>query len=285
MPPPASGDPAAGDRRLGPLRLLHLHVTVDGPEEAVDPLRPLVAALGAPAPVPAQADRAGYRLRPAPGQDGRWLLELDGRPLHGPAALEAVHRHLLWHANHRAIGDERTWLVLHAGAVAGDGGAVALPGPPDAGKSTLTAALCRRGLRYVTDEAVALDGDATVHPYPKPLTLDPRSLALLDVPAGTAVAGHLPPTAVGAVAPEPVPLTAVVLPERRPGAGATLERLDPAEAALALAGATFNLPATGDVGLAALADVAARVPVHRLVLDDLHEAAQLVAVRVAAVAG
>nr|NLI51545.1 hypothetical protein [Propionibacterium sp.] len=62
-------------------------------------------------------------------------------------------------------------LMLHAGAVAGaDGDAIAFVAPGGTGKTTLVRRLGRR-FGYLTDETVAVDADARVHPYPKPLSL------------------------------------------------------------------------------------------------------------------
>ena len=77
-------------------------------------------------------------------------------------------------------------VVLHAGAVERGGRVAVIVGHSGQGKSTLVAALARRGLAYLTDEAVAIDvEDLHVRTYLKPLALDSSSLALLGLDTAT----------------------------------------------------------------------------------------------------
>lgn len=70
-----------------------------------------------------------------------------------------------------AIGMRRDdLLMLHAGAVADGGRAVAFLGPSGRGKTTASIALGRR-LSYLTDETTAVADDLTVLAYPKPLSV------------------------------------------------------------------------------------------------------------------
>lgn len=62
-------------------------------------------------------------------------------------------------------------LLFHASAVADSGGRVLVfIGRSGMGKSTLARTLADAGWRYVTDEAVAIDAEGTVLPFPKPLS-------------------------------------------------------------------------------------------------------------------
>ena len=50
---------------------------------------------------------------------------------------------------------------------------VLLPGPPDSGKTTLTAGLVRAGFRYLTDEAAFVDPTTRIlRPFPRPLWME-----------------------------------------------------------------------------------------------------------------
>ena len=60
---------------------------------------------------------------------------------------------------------------VHAGAVGWRGRAIVLPGRPEAGKTTLTAALVRAGATYLSDEFAPIDDRGKAHPFPKPLWL------------------------------------------------------------------------------------------------------------------
>jgi hypothetical protein len=74
--------------------------------------------------------------------------------------------------------DAAPHFAVHAGVVAHDGVAVAMPAVSGTGKSTMTAACLRRGFRYVSDEALCLSyTDGTVLPYPRPIALSPWSVA------------------------------------------------------------------------------------------------------------
>lgn len=65
----------------------------------------------------------------------------------------------------------RRRLFVHAAAVAWEGRAVLVPGRSFSGKSTLAAALLRRGATYLSDEYAVLDENGLVHPFPRPLRL------------------------------------------------------------------------------------------------------------------
>ncbi|MGK0276499.1 MAG: hypothetical protein ACI9N0_002893 [Ilumatobacter sp.] len=62
----------------------------------------------------------------------------------------------------RALQSRHDHLVLHAGAVVLDGRTILVSGRSGAGKSTLTVALIDAGGRYLSDEAVVIDGNGQV---------------------------------------------------------------------------------------------------------------------------
>jgi hypothetical protein len=112
--------------------------------------------------------------------------------------------------------------ALHAGAVIGDGGAIAIAAAAGGGKSTLLTALIANGFELLADDVVALesDGEALLaHPGPP----------LMTVPAA---APSLPGEELAAIGeerwlatpvfPEARPLGAVVLLNRRAGARTAL---------------------------------------------------------------
>ncbi|WP_205697114.1 hypothetical protein [Conexibacter sp. SYSU D00693] len=127
--------------------------------------------------------------------------------------------------------------VLHAGAVALGGGAVAVAAPSHGGKSTLLGALVARGAPLVADDVVAAelcDGDVVVHPGPGLLSLRPDAPVAL----GDPIAPGAPWRAV-AREERTLPLRALVLLRRHPTlSGLAVARVRPAAAQLL--GATFN---------------------------------------------
>lgn len=62
-------------------------------------------------------------------------------------------------------------VFLHAGVVAWKGKAIVLPGSSFSGKTSLVAALIKRGALYYSDEYAVLDECGMVHPFPKMLSL------------------------------------------------------------------------------------------------------------------
>lgn len=139
--------------------------------------------------------------------------------------------------------------VLHAGAVALDGGAVAITAPSTGGKSTLLAALVQRGAPLVADDVVAVERaghELTVHPGPALLSLRETASELLGGPAALAALGPEVAEVLGSSwrevrgHGEPLPLRALVLLERSPNADVTDVRRLAAPDPRLLLGATFN---------------------------------------------
>lgn len=147
--------------------------------------------------------------------------------------------------------------VLHASAVLGADGALALCGVSTAGKSTLAAALAARsGVRLIADDALPFaleDGRAVVHPVPFRLRLREGS-------------EHLDPGG-GLVEAGPARLATIVLLEPHGDDGhATVEPVAPAEAVGALMphAYCFALEEGKAELVAAYTGLAAIAPVHRL---------------------
>lgn len=180
--------------------------------------------------------------------------------------------------------ESRGVTVLHAGAVARGGRAVAFVGPSGIGKSTLCAELVADGWSFVADDGLAVDEDAAgawrCLPGPPWLRLWPSALegrwgrAAEGLPRvhGTLEKRRLPVTGGPAGGEGECPdLAAVyVLDRRPPGEGAVaVEPLPPREALLGLVEHSLAAAPLAALGLAAarldrLARAAARVPVRRL---------------------
>lgn len=171
-------------------------------------------------------------------------------------------------------------LVLHSGGVrTPDGRVVLLSGPVDSGKSTLTAALVAAGCDYLGDESIGIRSDLSAVAYAKPFTLDPSGRAVLGVPRGPSP--HVAVAAVRAdarvVAGSAGPVAEVLLVRYDPSAAAVARRpLDALGALEALFANTLNLARSGEEGLAALCDLAERVPVAELVHPGVDAAVPVV---------
>lgn len=158
------------------------------------------------------------------------------------------------------------WLMFHAAGVSDDRGAVAaLIGASGTGKSTAARTICRDHFGYVTDETVAVLGDSTVMPFPKPIAAAPCR--------GGAKMEFGPDELRLRSCPSKLELRALLLLERQPDlASATVERLGLLEGILAMVphmSALSQVPSA----LARLADLADRCGgVYRVTYTD---AAQL----------
>jgi hypothetical protein len=62
-------------------------------------------------------------------------------------------------------------VFLHAGVVGWKGKAIVIPGSSFSGKTSLVAALIKKGALYYSDEYAVLDETGNVHPFPKMLSL------------------------------------------------------------------------------------------------------------------
>ena len=122
--------------------------------------------------------RLGFRDAGKIAVQGGQTITLDPLPAADPRVLRL---YLLGPALALAL-HQRGWLVLHASAVALHGRAVAFLGAPQAGKSTLAAALHQRGAALVADDLVAVPAtDAPAAPLVYPgfpqLKLWPEAVA------------------------------------------------------------------------------------------------------------
>jgi hypothetical protein len=211
----------------------------------------------------------------------------DGRAVLRHAAPDLAVAHLVWEINRGVVEAAGNRLLLHAAAAERDGTVVLLPGSEGAGKSTLVAALVCAGLRYVTDETVAIDASTgAIEPYPKPIALDRGSLtALSDL--GPDVAMRLdtgpetwlvPPGSIraDAVAARGGVARLLVLPAYRPDSVTSAQPISRAEAAVALAELAFNFRAFGSGALGLVADVVRGCGCYRLAVGDLDDACRVV---------
>lgn len=217
----------------------------------------------------------------------RWTLcfnkEEIGSASH-PAALVST---LLWHVNRQAVDRSGEYLLLHAAAAEYASVAVVMPAPTESGKTTLVAGLVQRGLRYLTDEAVAIDPRTlVVHPFPKALSIDSGSwtvLSDLEPNVDPELLAHLAPqwqVDPGSIRPEAVAPPCrpgwVIVPHYEAGARTELQPLRPARAVATLCENSFNLRRHATEGLRALASVVRQSTCNRLMVGDLDTACALI---------
>lgn len=171
----------------------------------------------------------GHRLWGALGSDGigAWQRMLIAQVLPFAAVLQGLE-------------------VLHASAVAIDGGAVAFGGHSGSGKTSLALALCRRGADFLTDDVLALEraGDDLIGHTGAPVAgvdhAEAERLRGAGVGAGEALAANARERVERvAVSAEPAPLRALFLIDRRLD-GPARPRFEPVTDPRELLAATFN---------------------------------------------
>jgi hypothetical protein len=202
----------------------------------------------------------------------------------------------------RLIGGVRDMLTTHAnefvrvravGAVV-DGKAVILPSAPDPHLPTLAALLARSGAGYLGDEMVKLDPILLqVHGIPLPILVDVADLGHLPETGGRArrsarIAGDetedpdartprraVPLAVLGADASPPADLARIVFPSFRPGEETRFEGIAASEAVFRILEAVLNAHIWGERAMLFARDLVETVPVERLVIGSVAEAADL----------
>jgi hypothetical protein len=144
--------------------------------------------------------RAGVRDDAAP---------VDGTLTVSANSPEALAQRITSQVTLEAIGGlSGQALMLHAAAVAlDDGRVIGFVGPSGRGKTTAAQEL-GRAFGYVTDETLAVQGDGSVIPYPKPLSIGTKSEVKATKSASELDLKGLPRAELG--------LAALVLLDRRP---------------------------------------------------------------------
>jgi hypothetical protein len=241
----------------------------------------------APMAVPGTAAHRYAILDRGPGAHRRFSLHFDGDRYTETNRPSNALRMLCWHVNGQVVAHRGDHLLLHAAAAEHDGRALLIPATMESGKTTLVAGLTRAGLRYLTDEAVAVDPSANlVHPYAKPLSVDPGSWEVLaalrpDVPQTLepylATQWQVPALSIRADAVgRPCPPAWLVTTSYQSGARTALTPLSPSEAVIAVARNTFHFDQDARRHLATIGALVARCQRYRLVVSDLDRACELV---------
>lgn len=171
---------------------------------------------------------------------------------------------------------------LHAAALAGKGGVVALPAVPGTGKSTLTLALAARGFNYLSDELAPVDlQNLTVEPYPHAVCLKARPPSPYKLPPGAITVNarfHIPLASLGtATHHDPLPLAALVFPLRNGTRFEGLRPLTTASGATRLMAHLLNGLSHPGYGLDTAISLSRAVPSFEVDLTDLPAAVDAIA--------
>jgi hypothetical protein len=220
-----------------------------------------------------------------PGDGRRFQLLYGDYEMRATAHQDEVFHHLFWHVNLEAMRRTGDLLLVHAGAVVSPHGeGVLLPGRSRSGKTSLVAALVRRGFGYLSDEAGAIDPvSRRLFPYPKALAIEPGVFdhfqelrAREDPPPPASGTWHVRPEELRpAAVAQPCELGLVIFPQY--GKGETrVTAIRPAEAVYEAARDAMNLSLYGGRALRLLGEVVPRGRAYRLDFGDLTEAVEVV---------
>jgi hypothetical protein len=255
--------------------------------EADDDLLDHIASLFEPCLITGPTEHEIVLARSVGAAPSRVVVVRDGETVVRDASIALGLARLVWEINQGVVAEPGARLLLHAAAVEHGGRVVLLPGGPGAGKSTLAAGLVRAGLRYVTDETVAIDAtNRTVVPYPKPISLEfgsasalapfvpePGSVLVTESGSWLLAPGTIRPDAI---APAGCLPRIVVLPSYARGRATALRPISRAAAAMTLAEQAFNF-ATLPGALELVADLVRGCSCFELAVGDLRRACDLVA--------
>ncbi|HEX6208404.1 MAG TPA: hypothetical protein VF058_08625 [Actinomycetota bacterium] len=230
-----------------------------------------------------------YSFIARPEEEMRYSLYFDGEHVVSSREAGGALRYFQWDVNERVIARNRGYILIHAASAADETGrGIVMPAAMDSGKTTLVSGLVRAGLRYLSDEAAAVDPRTGVlHAYAKALTIDPGSWDVLP-DLRPSLEGRLAPFAQdqwyvpadsirrGAVASSARP--AFVIAPRYVGEGRTeLLPLSRAQALQTLVENAFNFRLfDGRMALTVLADLVRGAECYRLMVAELPEACDLV---------
>ena len=196
-------------------------------------------------------------------------------PSPGVASSDLIHL-LLDHVIPRLL-DLQGHLVLHAGAVLGNGHVVAFVGESGAGKSTLSTYFHLRGSRLLTDDGLIVEAENSISlgiPTYETLRLWPDSYRRLFDKSPDSVrdagGGKVNPLIkeVTSAAHVPLPLAAIFLISRVKTSVVSIRPVDPADACMAIIANSFQLD-SGDLTRARIrlkqaADISRHTPVFIL---------------------
>jgi HprK-related kinase A len=196
------------------------------------------------------------------------VLGRRGKPFE-PFPHDTALPFLEWGLNWCVATHAHQYLMLHAGVVEKNNQALLLPDWPGSGKSTLSAALCHRGWRLLSDEfGLVRPRDGQIVPFPRLVPLKNESIAVFRDFAPEAVMGpEYPKTCKGTVCHLRPPAASIerdqetatprwiVFPRFKKGAALSLRPIQRTEAFVTLSGHSFNYDLIGLRGFETLANL------------------------------
>lgn len=226
---------------------------------------------------------ADYRITAV--DETRFSVSINGSDLLSKASLGQTLHFLMQDSLARLNGASVSHLVFHAAALTHHEKGVILCGKSGSGKSTLAAWLTAGGMRYLTDEVIALPlNDEKISGFCRSIVLKQgsafvwRRLAVAESQTILHLEDHsawLPPTLLhpDAICPSVTPRL-LLFPQYTPGASLLVHRLTPAETLFRLMQCLVNSRNFADGGMTSAARLARQTAAYTLEYSDLDSAAQ-----------
>jgi hypothetical protein len=217
----------------------------------------------------------------------QWRVYFDGVAIKTVPSPDAAIALVLWHIDEATIAHSPGVLFFHGAAVQFGERVVMFPGAMHSGKATLTTALVRRGLSYLSNGEVAFDvAVGRAMPFPKAISLDSGTRVLFpelfppEVFLGqesTQGHWHVDPAAIaGATLGTGGRVALVISPHYVPGARTRLERVTDVDALQLLLDNTYAFASLGNRGFNALVTVSQEAAIFRLEYSELDAACEVV---------
>lgn len=224
----------------------------------------------------------------------RWVapqvrFRLDGHAPFHPLPAGQAFAVMEWGLNWCISELCHQYITIHAAVLERASGALIMPAPPGAGKSTLCAGLVCRGWRLLSDELTLIDpASRLVLPLVRPVGLKNNSIDLIRAFDEAAVVGpavndtikgtvaHMkPPSESVRRSAEPARPRWIVLPRYEPGAESKLEPYPKAQAFMQLADHSFNYDLHGPGGFEVLSHVIDECECYRFTYSRLADACRV----------
>jgi hypothetical protein len=188
-----------------------------------------------------------------------------------PQSPDGAAASLVTSVTRLALDEDPLRLHLHCAAMSSDGRGLLISASSGTGKTTLAAALARKGWSYLSDEMVALDGTSKcVSGFAKPMVIKPSGrelageleLARVSFGLDEGLWWHIPAGAIPAPVTQEISPTLIVILHRTPDgstyAPPVATPLHPADVVVALMEQTMDSQRFGSEAVFVLARLASR---------------------------
>jgi hypothetical protein len=213
-------------------------------------------------------------------QGGGFALDLGGASFQTGLSREDLFDLLQDEVVRALVVDMTSAVVLHAGAVSLDGRAILLAGPTGSGKTSLAAWFVANGLRYLSDEVVALvAGGTDVVGFPRAMVVKGEAAGKVEALTAFGAANTIRTAASTMIRPTPERIAGcspqscglIIFPKFEAGAPLRIAAVSAAQAGLRLMGCNLNARNLRGEGFGEIGALARAVPAFVLHYGDFDQ--------------